>query len=290
MAELLRVGATMKGRTVADYKQSKKYWLSTVDGVKDRKADDRIYCGACNSVISVDMPEYNFYIKAKCSCRQKKEETENRQRIIRERANEYRAENEYLVPIEVKDAAFENCLTEKFTPRYLEICEDMERYCRTFNRALDNGRGIWIHGGADTGKTYLAVCMMKMLQNNGYTCLFTTQYRIAEEFRTTYNTASDKTERDVMAKYTFVDCLIIDDFTEMKTGRKKEDVWFNDKLTEIVKRRADKHKPIIVTCRKLIKDFHASESIPPSMAEKMKRTMFSLEMTENKRKSVQLGI
>lgn len=281
---------SVASRTKEQYEASKRYWLSTVNERTERKAGDRILCGSCGALISVDMPEMNFYVKAYCGCREKKEREEEKRAQAIKRANEYRAENNFLIPVEVQDADFTKCLTDRYTPRYLEICENLERYCRTFSVALENGRGIWLNGAGDTGKTYLAVCMLKTLQNNGYTCLFTSQYRMAEDFRATYNSTSDVTERELMNKYSFVDCLIIDDFTEMKSGRKKEDSWFSEKINELVKRRTDKHLPTIVTSRKTLRALYAVDAIPAPIAEKFKRTMYSVELTDNKRSPVQQRI
>ena len=286
MLEQIKVASRTKER----YEASKRYWLSTVDGVKDRKAGDRIICGFCGSEISVDMPEYNFYIKAKCDCRERKERKEELDALARKRASEYRAENSVLIPVELQGADFTKCLTEMYTSRYLETCQELERYCRNFYNELEKGRGVWLYGGCDTGKTYLAVCMLKILQEKGHTCLFTSQYRIAEEFRDTYNAKSEITERELMSKYAYVDCLIIDDFTKIKAGRKKEDLWFMDKLNELIKRRTDKHKPFIITSRESLKKLYTDDDIPLSIAEKLKRTMYGVELTDNKRVPVQQRI
>ena len=290
MGDLVHVGRYIGSRTKEQYEERKRFWLSTVDEKTERKAGDRILCGLCGSLISVDMPEMNFYVKARCGCRSKREEAERRQEEARERAKRYRNENEMLIPIDAQGADFYKCLDEKYTQHYLAVCEDLEKYCRTFGISLETGQGLWIYGPADSGKTYLAVCMLKTLQNNGYTCLFTSQYRIAEEFRDTYNAISDVTERELMNKYAFVDCLIIDDFTEMKLGRKKEDAWFIGKINELIKRRTDKHMPTIVTSRKTLRELYAGDAIPASMAEKFKRTMYSVELTDNKRVPVQQRI
>lgn len=290
MGDLVHVSRYIGSRTKEQYEERKMFWLSTVDEKTERKAGDRILCGLCGSLISVDMPEMNFYVKARCGCQAKREQEEKRQRQARERANYYRAENNFLIPVDVQDADFHKCLTVRYSPHYLEVCEELERYCCTFAVMLENGRGIWLHGAGDTGKTYLAVCMLKTLQNNGYTCLFTSQYRMAEDFRATYNSTSDVTERELMNKYSFVDCLIIDDFTEMKSGRKKEDLWFSEKINELVKRRTDKHLPTIVTSRKTLRALYAVDAIPAPIAEKFKRTMYSVELTDNKRSPVQQRI
>ena len=286
MLERIRVAS----RTKEQYEASKRYWLSTVDERTERKAGDRIICGSCGSLISVDMPEMNFYVKAYCGCREKKVQEDERQALARKRASEYRAENSMLIPVELQGADFIKCLTERYTSRYLETCQELERYCRHFYNELEKGRGVWLYGGCDTGKTYLAVCMLKTLQEQGYTCLFTSQYRIAEEFRDTYNAKSEITDRELMTKYAYVDCLIIDDFTRIKAGRKKEDLWFMDKLNELIKRRTDKHKPFIITSRESLKKLYAEDGIPLSIAEKLKRTMYGVELTDNKRVPVQQRI
>jgi DNA replication protein DnaC len=286
MLEKIRVAS----RTKEQYEASKRYWLSTVDERTERKAGDRIICGSCGSLISVDMPEINFYVKAYCGCREKKKREEEIRAQAIKRASEYRAENAMMIPIEVQGADFTKCLTERYTSRYLETCQELERYCKKYNNALEDGRGVWLHGGCDTGKTYLSVCMLKTLQEQGYTCLFTSQYRIAEEFRDTYNADSSITERELMRKYSYVDCLIIDDFTKMKAGRKKEDLWFMDKINEIIKRRTDRHKPFIITSRESLKKLYTEDNIPLSIAEKLKRAMYSVELTDNKRVPVQQSI
>ena len=290
MGDLVHIGKCFGKRTKEQYEERKRYWLSTVDERTERKAGDRIICGYCGSLISVDMPEFNFYIKAYCDCREKKVKEDERQALARKRVSEYRAENTMLIPVELQGADFIKCLTERYTPRYLETCQVLERYCKSYHNALEDGRGVWLHGGCDTGKTYLAVCMLKTLQEQGYTCLFTSQYRIAEEFRDTYNAKSEITERELMTKYAYVDCLIIDYFTKIKAGRKKEDVWFMDKLNELIKRRTDKHKPSIITSRNSLRELYVDDGLPAPIVEKLKRTMYAVELTDNKRIPVQQRI
>lgn len=292
MGELKHIGSDIESIhfTREKYEERKAYWLSTIDKENEYTVLGRIYCRHCGKEKSLDMPERNFYTKCPCVCQSQKAEQERAMQERTEKVKAYKAINERSLPAEVRGASFYGIVDAKSSENYINVCGRCEKFSNNFEAIKQSGRGVWLYGGFDTGKTYLAVAMLKALQSNGVLCLFTTMERILEELKATYNNGATSTEQGVMSKYAKVDCLILDDFTGIKQSRKGVDNWAADKFCEIVKRRTDKNLPTAITSRNSIRELATEGLIPREIVDKLVNKMVPMLLTECQRRAQQQSI
>lgn len=275
------------------YEEAKKRILSRVDERTEYKAGDLIYCKLCGKVKTLDLPKKNIYLKCACDCAERREARERLEAERRERAAYYREMNESTLPIECANASFfdwnkDGCAD--MTEEYLTGIERCEKFCKNFDIVRESGRGIWLYGEANTGKTYIAVAMLKTLQNNGVAAIFTTMFRILEEIKSTYNKNAQKTEADVIGTYATADCLIIDNFTGIEYGKRKTDVFGSEKFTEIILRRYEQKKPTVITSRQSLKELFIGGRIPNEIIDKLQNKSVPILLTGNQRRAVQTKI
>ena len=292
MGELKHIGEGMKSTvfTPESYKERKQFWLSTIDENSEYVVVDKIYCKHCGAKKSLDMPERYFYTKCSCDCENRRKADEERSKARLARAREYAEINNKMLPAEVRGAAFHRIVDSRSSEHYITVCERCEKFCRNFQAVKESGRGIWLYGGFDTGKTYLAAAILKALQEEGVTCLFTTMEMVFEELKSTYNSNGPTTEKVIMARYSDVECLILDGFTGIKSSRKGADNWAADKFCEIMKRRFNQHRPTVVTCRETIKELVVGGLLPREIVDKLINKMVQLPLTELQRRATQQAI
>lgn len=293
MGDLKRVGDCLSSKyfNPKSYEARKKYWLSTVDPQTEYAVYGRIYCKHCRGEKSVDMPERFFYTKCSCPCQEqaRKREQERRNRIERVKRN--RELNARLIPTETVGASFYRIFDEKSSEGYINTCLRCSSFCKKFGIVQTSGRGVWLYGGFDTGKTYLAVAILNELQNDGVLCCFTTMERILEELKATYGNASVTTEQAVISSYVDAECLILDDFSGIKASSKRSsDGWASDKFCEIIKRRCDKHRPTIVTSRFSIRELTTEGLLPRGIVDKLVNKMVELKLVDKQRRAKQQEI
>lgn len=291
MGELARIGDTdIVKFTKEQYEQQKRRWLSTVDPRKEYIVFDKIYCAFCKKEKSLDMPDRNFYTKCPCACETQKAKLEAERKDRIERVKSYQEINKRNIPVEVRGATFFGIVDSTSSEDYINVCERCEKFCHNFQAVKQSGRGIWLYGGFDTGKTYLAVAILKTLQSEGVLCTFTTMERILEELKATYNNAATATEQGVMASYAKVDCLILDGFTGIKSSRKGVENWAADRFCEIIKRRDEQHLPTVITSRCSIKELATDGLLPREIVDKLVNKMVPLQLTESQRRARQQEI
>ena len=292
MGELRHVGADMKSEifTPEKYEERKRHWLSTVDEENEYVVFDKIYCKHCRTEKSLDMPERYFYIKCACDCERKRAEQEARSRERIARARTYQEINARTLPAEVRGASFYRIVDSTSSENYITVCERCEKFCHNFQAVRQSGRGIWLYGGFDTGKTYLAAAILKTLQSEGVLCTFTTMERILEELKATYNNAATATEQGVMASYAKTDCLILDDFTGIKSSKRGAENWAADRFCEIIKRRYEQHLPTVITSRRSIKELATDGLLPREIVDKLVNKMVPLQLIESQRRARQQEI
>lgn len=289
MGDLKHIGESLYF-TPERYKEMKSKQLAAIDTRTEYIAGDRIYCRACGGEKSVDLPMHNFYTKCACPCQQKKEKMEQRRRERMERAKIYRDINERILPAEVRRASFYGIIDATSSENYLNVCTRCEKFCENFQAVKESGRGIWLYGGFDTGKTYLAAAMLKRLQADGVPSLFTTLERILEELKTTYSNSSNVTEQGVMDSYVNVECLILDGFTGIKIPKRREENWAADKFCEIIRRRFEQNRPTVITSRDSIKELTTNGLLPRTIVDKLMNKMVSMQLTDNQRRVTQSKI
>ena len=130
---------------------------------------------------------------------------------------------------------------------------------------LSKGFLVALIGGRGSGKTQLAVELMKEATNRQQTALYATAAEFFIGIKTTYRKDSKESEGDVLARFRKPSILVLDEF-----GRRAESDWENNLLFELLdKRYADLHNTIILSN-------HSKEeliaSIGASLASRMQET------------------
>lgn len=270
------------------YRQNKARLLAEINPAKEYAVMGKIYCANCKAEISLDMPERNLYVKCVCDCESKRQAQEAYKKSRLDAAKKYRWQNEQVIPVEDGKASFYGIFDgQRASEDYINACSRCEKFCKVFPSLRDSGRGIWLCGEADSGKTYLAVAMLNKLQAEGSLCIFTTAERIFEELKATYKSDSNFSEREIMAKYSEVDCLFLDDFRGIKPAHAKADNWAESRFGEIVKRRYDKKRPTVITSRETIRDLSVKNMLSREIVEKLVNRQVVIRLTGTRRKAEQ---
>jgi DNA replication protein DnaC len=104
-------------------------------------------------------------------------------------------------------------------------------------------RGLLIIGTIGTGKTHLAVGIIKELMLRGIPCLFHGFSELLKEIQTSYDPSTEHTEFDVLRPVFETDVLVIDELGAIKN--RSEWVW--DTLSLILNTRYNENRTTIFT-------------------------------------------
>jgi DNA replication protein DnaC len=104
------------------------------------------------------------------------------------------------------------------------------------------GAGLLIIGKIGTGKTHLAVGIIKELLNKGIPCLFYDYRELLKEIQNSYNTTVQTTELDVLRPVFETDVLVLDEL-----GAVKPTEWVGDTVSLILNARYNDNRTTIIT-------------------------------------------
>ncbi len=110
-----------------------------------------------------------------------------------------------------------------------------------------DSRGLIFMGGCGTGKTHLAVALLRDLIAKGHSGLFYNVITLLDELRSTFDEGSSLSQWPILEKIQDTDILVLDDL-----GAEKTSGWVNDRLYAIINHRYENKKPIIVTTNREI--------------------------------------
>ncbi len=126
---------------------------------------------------------------------------------------------------------------ETYPRRGAQIALDRSRdYAKS-----DSRRGLVLLGGYGTGKTGLAVCILREKIEQGMSSLFVQVPDLLDRIRAAYG-REDRGAQDVLEQARKVDFLVLDDF-----GTEKRTPWVNEKLYQIIGYRHDWKLPTVIT-------------------------------------------
>ena len=111
-------------------------------------------------------------------------------------------------------------------------------YVEHFDELRKEGVGLFLYGGAGSGKSFVAAQIVNALTDQGYRCLFTAMGTVMIELQT----LSFENRRNYLFQLCDKDLLVLDDF-----GSEMETAYSNQILTQIVNICHSKSIPIIVT-------------------------------------------
>jgi DNA replication protein DnaC len=102
--------------------------------------------------------------------------------------------------------------------------------------------GLLLIGDPGTGKTHLAVGVMKALLHRGHECVFYDYQNLLDRIRASYDSTSGTTDREAYRTALEAEVLLLDDL-----GAHRVTEWVEDIVTSIITHRCNERKPLIAT-------------------------------------------
>ena len=200
----------------------------------DYVQDGLLHCGKCRTPKQCRVEVMGMTISPKCLCqceveRRDREAEEAKKKAFAERIKKYRVMGFPQSQMQYWTFDNDDLGNEKLTNM-------AKRYVSHFDAMYKDGKGLLLHGGVGTGKTYIACMIANALIDKGYPVLVTNFARILSTLQGTF----DKQEYlDSLNKFKL---LIIDDLgIERDTGYAKEQVF------NIIDSRYRAGLPMIIT-------------------------------------------
>ena len=149
------------------------------------------------------------------------------------------------IPPLFRQATFDNFTTQPENPVTHRILQTAMTIAASYAREYPYGtkkQGLMFIGDPGTGKTHLAVAVMKRLIARGFECVFFDYQNLLERIRSSYDQASGAAQRE--AYQTALDCevLVLDDL-----GAHRVTDWVEDTVTSLITYRYNQNKPLITT-------------------------------------------
>jgi DNA replication protein DnaC len=109
------------------------------------------------------------------------------------------------IPERFKAATLQNYLTDE--PGQKEALEKVWKFIRAYK--VNPGECLILEGSCGTGKTHLAIGLIKELCKRGVNCKYITAYRAVDRLKSTYG--SDETKKGIIGEFTAIGLLVIDE-------------------------------------------------------------------------------
>ncbi len=140
----------------------------------------------------------------------------------------------------------------KVMPHNRKAFETALEYAQSFTQHREKGEGLFITGGAGTGKTHLAAAIANFLLRGLTPVVFADITRLLSSLKATFTEESTNSEQQLIDELCRVELLVIDDL-----GKEKPSQWVEEKLYTIVNARYEDYKPIIITSNYSLEDIEA---------------------------------
>lgn len=114
-------------------------------------------------------------------------------------------------------------------------------YCESFAMVVQSGRCAALIGASGTGKTHLAVGVLKYVIDKGATGYYSTVSGMMTHLKSTFSRDADATEAEATRAYTKPDLLVLDE-----VGRALDTSWEQSKFFEILNERYANLKPTVL--------------------------------------------
>lgn len=144
------------------------------------------------------------------------------------------------------------------------LLEKAAEFIQNFTKQPDQHQGILMLGTVGSGKTHLAVAILKELIQKGFTGLYFNTPELLNTLRESYSEDSEQIESEIIDIATEPDLLVLDDL-----GAERTSGWVRDRLYLIINRRYELMKAIIVTTNLSLKELkeHVGERIVSRLFE-----------------------
>jgi DNA replication protein DnaC len=162
------------------------------------------------------------------------------------RARPKRIEESAGIPAKYRDKSFENFIIPEphENPQAREsmarVLLTLKAYVREY--PVRDRPGLLLVGSTGTGKTHLAVAVLRGLIARGYDGVFFDYQELFEKIRSGYDPNSGTSSREAYRTALEAEILLVDD---LGAHRYKE--WVEDTITSIITYRYNNNKPLIAT-------------------------------------------
>ena len=196
--------------------------------------DGLLHCGKCRTPkqCNVEFMGKTYHPRCMCRCEVEKQEREKEleeKRELLERVKRYRKMG--FPESQMQYWTFDN--DDKSNAKMSEMAK---RYVKNFDSFYKQGKGLLLHGGVGTGKTYIACMIANALIDKGYPVLVTNFSRILNTLQGTFE------KQEYLDSLNQFKLLVIDDLgIERDTGFAKEQIF------SIIDSRYRAGKPMIIT-------------------------------------------
>jgi DNA replication protein DnaC len=154
------------------------------------------------------------------------------------------AESESAIPPLYRQASLENFLLPQDNPVANRQLASVLMAVRGYARAYPSTPkpGLMLVGDPGTGKTHLAVAVLRRLLSRGFEGIFFDYQNLLDRIRAGYDAASGSSNREAYRAALDTEVLLLDDL-----GAHRVTDWVEDTVTAIVTYRCNNQKPTIVT-------------------------------------------
>ncbi len=164
------------------------------------------------------------------------------------------------IPPLYRGASFDNFNTLPENPLTHRILQTAVTIAASYAREYPYGtkkQGLMLIGDPGTGKTHLAIAVMKRLIQRGFECVFFDYQNLLERLRSSYDAASGSADRGAYRNALECEVLVLDDL-----GAHRVTDWVEDTITSLITYRYNNNKPLIATTN--LRDSEAGDPAVPS--------------------------
>jgi DNA replication protein DnaC len=154
-----------------------------------------------------------------------------------------------------------------------ERAERAKRVAVGFVEAPDHN--LWLFGGVGSGKTHLAVAMIRALYGSGRSILFQYVPTLLDELRDSFALEDDK--RLKRHRVSTADVLVLDDL-----GCEKRTDWARERLTVIANERSVHGRPTIVTSN--LKPSEVAERLGDRLVSRLREDGLTVDLGQEDRR------
>ena len=141
------------------------------------------------------------------------------------------------IPADFKDKSFDTFITD--TPELEQALGLAKRFVKGWSRAKEGGFGLYFYGNPGTGKSHLAISIIKALLP-GVTALYTRVPDMIGYIRTTWHPNCNTSAYEAIRRYVDLDLLVLDELGVQAGSINEQTLLF-----EVIDARLSENRPTI---------------------------------------------